>query len=135
MTLSESASLTPEQLRVAVAERLGWTKGPVTPEQSALYGLPRNSLAWFPPGKSEWEELDSPDYPNDREACEEFEKVIDTWDMDTRSKWMDFLALTCAWPETKNAADLRFETQYLTARASATQRCRAFLAVTENRNE
>jgi hypothetical protein len=66
-----------------------------------------------------------PDY--DLNAIHEAERTLDSLSMDERSKWLDYLALACDWPQTKNAAELRFETQYRVARATATQRREAFL--------
>lgn len=123
MTLDESASLSPEQLRVAVAERLGWYI-----ERTVGYEGANGELVLDcgrPPGAPKWNPLQKlPNYPESRDACAEFEATLtDTqrekycallmpqWDDEERAIWRD------VWDATT---------------AEATQRCRAFLAVSEN---
>lgn len=78
----------------------------------------------------EWEAeawLEAPDYPNDLNAMHEAERYFDDKPMDVRSLWLDTLAVCGKWPKTRNAADLKFEVQYLQARATARRRAEAFL--------
>lgn len=72
-------------------------------------------------------EFSPPDYLSDLTAVAALEKRLDAMPMDDRSKWIDLLAVACEWPVTNNAADLKFEVQYLCARATAQQRCEALL--------
>lgn len=114
--------MTPQAQRIAIATAcgLGWK-----PE-------------WSDSGYTSWEEYVArcgievlnehiPDYLEDLNAMHEAEQLIDKLPVDTRSLWLDTLAVCCKWPDVKNAAELRFETQYLCARATASQRAEAFL--------
>jgi hypothetical protein len=110
------------ELATAIATALGWKNI----QHNPMYPGYPNKLAGYR-GNDRSALLGIPDYIRDLNACAEFEKTLDDKDVDTRSRYLDYLALECDWPETKNAAELRFETNYLSVRADARQRCLAFL--------
>lgn len=58
-------------------------------------------------------------------VCELAEQLIDALPMEERSRWLDWLAVCCDWPKTKDASELKFEVSYLTARATCEQRLEA----------
>lgn len=122
---SKSESLDSTALRIRVAELRGWKRvGRSNPSHDCYYAKGLRSVP------AEY----LPNYPGDLNAIAEAEKVLDSLPTDTRSLWLDLLALQLTWPDVANAADLRFELQYLTARATAEQRCRAFVATMEGRS-
>lgn len=123
MTLDESASLTPEQLRVAVAERLGWDG--FIQDDDDLYGLPPGS----PTIGVVLNEV-VPDYPESRDACATFEATLTG---KQRAKYV-YLLREIHGARVGDLDSLIAANEEL-AFSDGTQRCRTFLAVTENRNE
>lgn len=115
--------LTDEQLNIAICEARGWKK--------VMHDCwEKNGSYAGTCGRSDYAQL--PSHITGIEALghmAEAEKALDSLSMDERSKWLDYLAMECEWPNTKNAADLRFETHYLSVRATARQRAIAFLRV------
>lgn len=115
--------MTNDEQRIAIAEVMGWKD---IKDGTNRLTMPNGERQFFHTFEKSWEDF-VPDYPNDLNAMHEAENLLDSASVDKRSKWLDFLALSCDWPKTENAADLRFEVQYLTARATAPQRAEAFL--------
>jgi hypothetical protein len=119
-----------ESQRIAIAEACGWTCCGNVPG-SIPHGLaPYRNVSQFSTdeilvGSVPIETL--PDYLNDLNAIHEAETILDGGSVDERSLWLDYLAIACNCPKTQNAAELRFETNYLVARATAAQRAEAFL--------
>lgn len=84
---------------------------------------------WFNPSGDTVGQSCIPPYSTSLDAMNEAEKTMDGCDLDTRSKWLDSLAITCNWPKRKNSVELHFEVQYATARATVRQRAIAFLSL------
>lgn len=131
MTIDQLSKLSDDELRVMVAERLGWkmndhpdclakTKGWISEKWETWVMTPAGELVF---------RCDIPPYSTSLDAMHEAENTLDGCDLDTRSKWLDLLAITCNWPKRKNSVELHFEVQYATARATARQRAIAFLSV------
>ena len=122
--------MTPEEQRIELAKLDGW-KTPDDPEVMKLkVGWVMPEKWWMDPKGVLQFQHSMPDYLNDLNAVHELEKkLFDNASMDERSLWLDTLAVCCNWPDTKNAADLKFEVQYRCARATATQHCEAILKV------
>ncbi len=112
-------TLSPAKVNRVIAEVMGWKVW------SGVRG--RTLGTWCDTGK--FDGISLPNFFASLDACAEFEKSLDDKDTDTRSLWLDQLAIACDWPETKNAGELKFEVAYRTARATAPQRCLAFIRV------
>lgn len=141
MTLSESSSLTPEQLRVAVAERLGWTEvewqscpsgiilfgyepGTILNESSVKFGDKEGVVMTL--GRKAKRAV--PNYPESRDACAEMRKQLNSIQA---VKFVQVLKTLIRSTEGRIEDSEIFEL----IDANGTLQCRAFLAVTENRNE
>lgn len=116
-----------DELRVKVAEALGWT---LKPEKFAIDNTPvwHCPNGWAHPPKSDpmtgyWYEAETilPDYPNDLNACAEMEKQAPMG-------YADAVRYEVAKSRGVQAAHL--SDQYLIS-ANAEQRCRAFLKIME----
>lgn len=119
--------MTDKEINSAIAEACGWiavcdgdgfwrAKDAVGNCTSQLWISERNVL-----------NSGFPSYATDLNAIHAAEQWLDDKPMDTRSLYLDHLAVCLAWPNAKNAADLRFEVQYGSIRATARQKAEAFL--------
>ena len=76
--MKDFSKLTDEELRVEVAKALGWTLKPCECEHPRCKREPRwhkpETLKDGTPFQAIFDEL--PDFPNDLDACHEFEKVL-----------------------------------------------------------
>lgn len=144
MTLDKSASLSPEQLRVAVAERLGWKWARYTLHSDPDYRLWKTipNHAWIletpatkPTAKVALE--NTPNYPESRDACATFEATLTDEQQDEYAHHLSQLVpqrLNCG-PVTDDGPDIMVHREFDLINAKAELRCRAFLAVSGNRNE
>lgn len=106
--------MTEIEQRIAIAEACGFSPD-------------GDGLTWRNGPHTKFSVDELPDYLHDLNDCYEMELDFDDKPPDLRSLWLDNLAFCCSWPHTKNAADLKFEVSYAIARATAPQRCEAFL--------
>ncbi len=99
--------LTPEQKRIKIAEACGW-------KSRMKHINPAFNLWLSPDGTHEVASCNLPDYLRDLNACAEFEKTMEGKQF---SRYFDNLTIVIANGEPKWGA----------IRATATQRCDAFL--------
>lgn len=127
--------LTDEQLRIRIAEFCGWTR-----IDKGTFGLrsgkdllgSKSELGGTPPCDKNKPENDQsfapiPNYPTSLDAMHEAEKLIDQMPIDSKSLWLDYLALECGWVEATNHHEAQFISHYNTARATARQRAIALV--------
>lgn len=118
--LVKGGSMTDTEINIAIAEVRGFTHIELGPYDGHPFGIE--------PGETKpFTKVRCPNYCSDLNAMNEAEKYFDDKPSDVRSLWLDNLAICLPWPETKNAAELRFEVSYLQARSNARQRAEAFL--------
>lgn len=109
--------MTNEEIRIAVAEEMGWQD--VTVCHDCVIGLPPGFTEdQCPEGADEF----VPDYPNSLDACAEFEDSL-TYAKNERARYHDALNRICARDNEK----LPPSQCRGTYRATARQRCEAFL--------
>lgn len=70
--------------------------------------------------------LKRPDYFNCLNACAEMEATLDNEPVDVQSLYYDYLSLAAGW-KSKTLEDAKWESTWNTHRATAPQRCEAFL--------
>lgn len=123
--MDEQNEMKDTDINIAIAEVRGWN---FIPEHNfdGPFGLIAVPQHWDNPDDNGLED-EPPNYCADLNAMNEAEKYFDDKPSDVRSLWLDNLAICLQWPETKNAAELRFEVSYLQARSNARQRAEAFL--------
>ena len=116
--------MTPEQMRIAIAEECGWRRCNCR-EQPCEYWLPPDIND--PEGKN-WclAHSELPDYLNDLNAMHEAEKTFDDKTVDKQSLYYDHLSLVVGW-KSKTPAEARWESTWGCFRATALQRAEAFL--------
>lgn len=124
---NKSTVETQNALRVRVAELCGWT------HLSDIIDIIPTRRHWWPPGKQN--SLDSrdltylPDYPNDLNACAEFEETLtpnQLWYYDHR--------LSEIVEKERPCSTFNQRQDYLW-HATAKQRCRAFVKVMEGKSK
>jgi hypothetical protein len=146
-TMAKKTKPSAEEVNQAIAEELGWVwyrlpKSHYDTRNYRFLALPSiheyegQDPAWtvradMTEKVCNWEymqrEFHVPNYWGDLNACHEMEKWLDDKPMDTRSLWYDYLGVVVGWNGANNQDDMRFECFYLSARATAPQRCEAFL--------
>ena len=118
-----------EQLRIAVAERLGWTS--IRPNDDAVCAIENIGCGFRGTFKGIEGEI-LPNWPEDLNACHEMEKALDDGGL-----WHGYL--NCLWdvvcPQFNQMNGLNTAVGLLLVHASARQRCLAFLAATKGEKQ
>lgn len=108
--------MTPEQMRIAIAEKCGWKK---------VYKGPEPDNRWIMPDGLHYATADEiPDYCNDLNACQEMEKFIP--DQHRRMLYTQELYSVLGFQE---GCEPGSDTDWSIATATASQRCEAFCRV------
>ena len=107
--------MTPEAQRIAIAEACGWKqrKDSTMPSEKYWSGLEDAGFL--------------PNYTGDLNAMHEAEKALDASSLEVKKRWLDTMAVVCAWPETALIMSNSVELNYRIGRATAAQRAEAFL--------
>lgn len=108
----------------AIAEACGWKIKTVTQEQSAFYGVPLSTRAWFPPDDREWDDIECPDYLNDPNAMHEAVSTVINTD-ELKDSYVRYLYVLIDAPMPFEHTPL-FQ-QFQVVNATAAQRAEAFL--------
>ena len=118
MTLQEIQAMTDDEIRVRVAELMGWTHVWRGEHSGILTGYaPQNGGERVPPN-----------YPADLNACASFEATfISDYERAVKYSWNLLRAIRLEVPE--DADDLNLDYCWHIAHATARARCEAFLAV------
>lgn len=104
--------MTNDEIRIAVAEELGWELAPIA--QNKL------QKTWQRNGVTQ----ELPDFPNDLNACHEMEKTLEDPEIH-RERYRLELNLACGFGRSWKDSECNPEIAHATAR----QRCEAFLRV------
>ena len=138
--------MTPEEINMKIAEACGWVWYRIP--QKPIHG-PRVYRCLFLPAAHEidqspewmvradgsesicnWQYMQKEghvqNYYSDLNACAEMEKTLDNGPVDIQSLYYDYLSLAAGW-KSKTLEDAKWESTWNTHRATAPQRCEAFL--------
>ena len=102
--------MTDEQMRIKIAEAMGWTRHHMRPSETERH-------------QKKWRYLsDLPDYLNDLNACAEFEATL------TDDELWEYSKLLMDYRQAANGFPLAWKSEVLKLqKATARQRCIAFL--------
>lgn len=126
-TLHHPMNLTDDEIRIKVAEACGWY--PVAYSQSPDHAT---AYKWkHPDGREGWGFSAAPNYPQDLNACAEFEQTLKGFQADLYADILTSLVeaslINGKRPENVGSPHLSWHGVFQIATATARQRCLAYL--------